>query len=177
MPIEFWCHHCLSKWKWRTLLLPLCCNIYMFYITFSGRVSSQSNLSTAGSLIQSILKEGETPKFSGEEQRLCCSIMCTAEYCMETSLQLEEKLKEKTDPSLSSQISLSAEQDLFHRSAQLFLLHSCWPIPPFPSHLSFTPSPSLNPFSYALTNYHSRWVTTSITRQKTKHLVPLITAF
>jgi len=78
------------------------------------RVSNQSNLSTAGSLIQSILKEGENSKFSEQEQRLCCVVMCTSEYCMETSLQLQEKLKEKTDEKLLPQISLSAEQDLFH---------------------------------------------------------------
>lgn len=41
-------------------------------------------------------------------------VMCTSEYCMETSQQLEEKLREKTDGKLSSQISLSAEQDIFH---------------------------------------------------------------
>ncbi|KAF6029073.1 VPS53 [Bugula neritina] len=78
------------------------------------KVSNQSNLSTAGSLIQSILKEGENSKFSEQEQRLCCVVMCTSEYCMETSLQLQEKLKEKTDEKLLPQISLSAEQDLFH---------------------------------------------------------------
>lgn len=78
-------------------------------------MSNQAHLSTAGSLIQSILKEGDNSKFTEEEQMLCCVILCTSEYCMETSQQLEEKLKEKTDESLASQISLSAEQDIFHR--------------------------------------------------------------
>ncbi|XP_067931939.1 vacuolar protein sorting-associated protein 53 homolog [Watersipora subatra] len=78
------------------------------------KVPIQSTLGTAGSLIQSILKEGDSYKFSEEEQRQCCIMLCTAEYCMETSQQLEEKLKEKTDTQLSAQISLSTEQDLFH---------------------------------------------------------------
>lgn len=84
------------------------------------RASVQSSLSTAGSLIQSILKEGgensrpEYSKFSVDEQRRICVMLCTAEYCMETSQQLEEKLKEKTNQTLASAISLSQEQDVFH---------------------------------------------------------------
>ena len=60
-------------------------------------------------------KEGnETVKLSEEEQARVCSILCTAEYCMEITQQLEEKLKEKADPSLSSKLDLHAEQDIFH---------------------------------------------------------------
>ncbi|KAK7481576.1 hypothetical protein BaRGS_00027225 [Batillaria attramentaria] len=73
-----------------------------------------SSLSTASGLIQSILKEGEASKLSEEEQWRVCSILATAEYCMDTTCQLEEKLREKVDPSLKSSIDLSAEQDMFH---------------------------------------------------------------
>lgn len=82
------------------------------------RATAQTNLGTAGSLIQSILKEGDNSKFTDEEQKLICVVMCTAEYCMETSQQLEEKLREKTEPNLAPQISLAAEQDLFHTYAK-----------------------------------------------------------
>ena len=34
---------------------------------------------------------------------------------METSQQLEEKLKEKVDKELASKIDLNGEQDLFHK--------------------------------------------------------------
>ncbi|XP_036370846.1 vacuolar protein sorting-associated protein 53 homolog isoform X2 [Octopus sinensis] len=79
------------------------------------KMSSQSaNLSSASGLIQSILKEGEVAKFTEEEQCRACSILCTAEYCMETTQQLESKLKEKVDPALAIHIDLNAEQDLFH---------------------------------------------------------------
>ncbi|XP_061198063.1 vacuolar protein sorting-associated protein 53 homolog [Saccostrea echinata] len=79
------------------------------------KASNQSGgLTSASGLIQSILKEGEVTKFTEEEQCRICSILCTAEYCMETSQQLEEKLKEKVDPCLSSQIDLNSEQDTFH---------------------------------------------------------------
>ncbi|XP_066281087.1 vacuolar protein sorting-associated protein 53 homolog isoform X1 [Branchiostoma lanceolatum] len=81
------------------------------------RMLSQSVTTSGGGLtISSLLKEGnqELSKFSPEEQRLVCSILCTAEYCLETSQQLEDKLKEKVEPSLSEQIDLSQEMDLFH---------------------------------------------------------------
>ncbi|XP_048777650.2 vacuolar protein sorting-associated protein 53 homolog [Ostrea edulis] len=79
------------------------------------KTSNQSGgISSASGLIQSILKEGEVTKFTEEEQCRICSILCTAEYCMETSHQLEEKLKEKVDTGLSNQIDLNSEQDTFH---------------------------------------------------------------
>lgn len=67
-----------------------------------------------------LLKEGlkesssEVPKFTADEQYRVCSILVTAEYCLDTTQQLEEKLKEKIDPSLVDQISLSGEIDVFH---------------------------------------------------------------
>ncbi|XP_023933119.1 vacuolar protein sorting-associated protein 53 homolog [Lingula anatina] len=78
------------------------------------KISSQSSITSASGLIQSILKEGEVTKFTPAEQCVVCSILCTAEYCMETTQQLEEKLQEKVEPSLSSKIGLGAEQDMFH---------------------------------------------------------------
>ncbi|XP_015124851.1 vacuolar protein sorting-associated protein 53 homolog [Diachasma alloeum] len=74
------------------------------------------DLSTAGLIqnFQSFLKEGETTRFSKEEQSRICCILTTAEYCLETTQQLEEKLKEKTDKAFSDKINLSQEQDIFH---------------------------------------------------------------
>ncbi|KAH0535661.1 vacuolar protein sorting-associated protein 53 homolog [Cotesia glomerata] len=74
------------------------------------------DLSTAGLIqnFQSFLKEGESTRFSKEEQSRICCILTTAEYCLETTQQLEEKLKEKTDKSYAEKINLSQEQDLFH---------------------------------------------------------------
>ncbi|KAH3887882.1 hypothetical protein DPMN_011904, partial [Dreissena polymorpha] len=79
------------------------------------KMSSQSsNITSASGLIQSILKEGEVSKLTEEEQCRACAILCTAEYCMETTHQLEEKLREKVDGELVAKIDLNAEQDLFH---------------------------------------------------------------
>ena len=81
-----------------------------------ARFSKQEpTLSSASSLIQSILKEGETVKLTEDEQYRTCSILCTAEYCFETTQQLEEKLKEKVDRELIENIDLRAEQDCFYK--------------------------------------------------------------
>lgn len=74
------------------------------------------NLSTAaGQVIHSLLKEGETLRYTKEEiVRICC-ILTTSEYCLETAQQLEEKLKEKVEPIYCEKIDLSNEKDIFHR--------------------------------------------------------------
>ncbi|XP_076643240.1 vacuolar protein sorting 53 [Halictus rubicundus] len=74
------------------------------------------DLSTSGFIqnFQSFLKEGETTRFSKEEQSRICCVLTTAEYCSETTKQLEEKLREKTDKCFAEKINLSQEQDIFH---------------------------------------------------------------
>lgn len=47
------------------------------------------------------------------------SILTTAEYCLETTQQLEEKLREKTDKCYSGKINLSQEQDIFNEYVYL----------------------------------------------------------
>ncbi|XP_003227928.2 vacuolar protein sorting-associated protein 53 homolog [Anolis carolinensis] len=69
-----------------------------------------------GLTITSLLKEkegSEVAKFTLEELCLICSILSTAEYCLATTQQLEEKLKEKVDTSLVERINLMGEMDTF----------------------------------------------------------------
>jgi hypothetical protein len=42
-------------------------------------------------------------------------ILTTAEYCLETTQQLEGKLKEKVQPQLADKVDLGSEQDIFGR--------------------------------------------------------------
>ena len=73
---------------------------------------------TASNLLQSILKEGSSSdiaKLTEAEQCRVCSVLCTGEYCVETTQQLEEKLKEKVDVELRQHICLGSEQDVFHK--------------------------------------------------------------
>uniref|UniRef100_A0A4W5PE49 VPS53 subunit of GARP complex n=1 Tax=Hucho hucho TaxID=62062 RepID=A0A4W5PE49_9TELE len=63
------------------------------------KTSSNSGGLTIKSLLQE--KEGsEAAKFTVEELCLICSILSTAEYCLATTQQLEDKLKEKVDKTL-----------------------------------------------------------------------------
>uniref|UniRef100_A0A182JC63 Vacuolar protein sorting-associated protein 53 homolog n=1 Tax=Anopheles atroparvus TaxID=41427 RepID=A0A182JC63_ANOAO len=74
------------------------------------------NLSTAaGQVIHNFLKEGETPRFSVEDTRKICYILATAEYCLETVQQLEDKLKEKIDKNYIAKVDLADEKDVYHR--------------------------------------------------------------
>ncbi|OXB64913.1 hypothetical protein ASZ78_009794, partial [Callipepla squamata] len=72
--------------------------------------------SSSGLTITSLLKEkegSEVAKFTLEELCLICSILSTAEYCLATTQQLEDKLKEKVDASLVERINLTGEMDTF----------------------------------------------------------------
>ncbi|KAJ3618412.1 hypothetical protein MTP99_006410 [Tenebrio molitor] len=74
-------------------------------------------MSTSG-LIQnfsSLLKEGEITRFNKDELAKICCILSTAEYCLETTQQLSDKLKEKIEQALAERIDLSKEQDNFHK--------------------------------------------------------------
>uniref|UniRef100_A0A663MCJ7 Vacuolar protein sorting-associated protein 53 homolog n=1 Tax=Athene cunicularia TaxID=194338 RepID=A0A663MCJ7_ATHCN len=82
--------------------------------------------SSGGLTITSLLKEkegSEVAKFTLEELCLICSILSTAEYCLATTQQLEEKLKEKVDASLVERINLTGEMDTF--SMYIFLQEVC----------------------------------------------------
>ena len=73
---------------------------------------------TASNWLQSILKESsasDVAKLTEQEQCRVCSVLCTGEYCVETTQQLEEKLKEKVDSDLRDKICLNAEQEMFHK--------------------------------------------------------------
>ncbi|CAA9997802.1 unnamed protein product [Nesidiocoris tenuis] len=65
-------------------------------------------------IIQNFLKEGETARFTKSEQARICCILTTAEYCLETTQQLEKTLKDKIEPALSEKINLAQEQDVFN---------------------------------------------------------------
>ncbi|XP_069827308.1 vacuolar protein sorting-associated protein 53 homolog [Dendropsophus ebraccatus] len=81
----------------------------------SGNLPKTSSSST-GLTITSLLKEkegSEVAKFTIEELCLICSILSTAEYCLATTQQLEEKLKEKVDVTLTERINLTGEMDTF----------------------------------------------------------------
>ena len=99
--------------------------------------SSSSKLS-----ISALRRDTQTESgFTAKEHSTICTVLCTADYCLETteqvcvrgvwvcvcvcvsappSLQLESKLREKIEPALVDKVSFSPEQDAFHS-----LISSC----------------------------------------------------
>lgn len=80
--------------------------------------SSAAGLSAASSsaagLLQIFMKDLENKAYSVGEIVQLCAIILTANYCLETTVQLEKKIQEKIDSSLAEKISMSAECDIFH---------------------------------------------------------------
>lgn len=80
--------------------------------------SSAAGLSAASSsaagLLQIFMKDLENKAYSVGEIVQLCAIILTANYCLETTQQLEKKIQEKIDSSLAEKISMTAECDIFH---------------------------------------------------------------
>ncbi|XKL64167.1 hypothetical protein PGB90_004253 [Kerria lacca] len=60
------------------------------------------------------LIQSDVGKYTTQELSRICCILSTAEYCLETTQQLEEKLKEKISDTFKKKINMSQEQDIFH---------------------------------------------------------------
>ncbi len=52
---------------------------------------------------------------SREDLLVACSLLCTADYCLETTQQLDAKLKEKIDQSLKDKINFAQEEECFRK--------------------------------------------------------------
>ena len=60
----------------------------------------------------SFLKDDESVRFSPGDQMMICSCLVTVEYCLDTTTQLEEKMKQKVDPDMAARISFSNELEV-----------------------------------------------------------------
>ncbi|CAH0599962.1 unnamed protein product [Chrysodeixis includens] len=54
-------------------------------------------------------------RYTKQEISKITSVITTSEYCLETTIHLEQKLKEKVSPGLADKIDMTPEQDLFHK--------------------------------------------------------------
>lgn len=50
-----------------------------------------------------------------QEVKTACMVLNTTEYCLNTSLQLEERLKDKIDPKFREEISFQDQRETFSR--------------------------------------------------------------
>ncbi|KAI3654091.1 hypothetical protein MP228_000810 [Amoeboaphelidium protococcarum] len=70
-------------------------------------------LSVFGDLLSQKLPKEDKRSLSSEDLKMACLVLNTAEYCSGTTLQLEEKIKEKVDAQFKESIDLSREQEAF----------------------------------------------------------------
>ena len=78
------------------------------------RVSTSSSAKlTLGALRGT--SSSETTTLSQDDLLATCCVLCTADYCLETTGQLENKLKEKIDHGLSEKVEFTNETESFHR--------------------------------------------------------------
>ncbi|XP_026736412.1 vacuolar protein sorting-associated protein 53 homolog [Trichoplusia ni] len=59
--------------------------------------------------------DARNTRYTKQEISKITSVITTAEYCLETTIHLEQKLKEKVSPGLADKIDMTPEQDLFHK--------------------------------------------------------------
>lgn len=52
-------------------------------------------------------------RLNRQEVLQACSVLNTADYCAETTVQLEERLKQKIHPDYVDRVSLESEKELF----------------------------------------------------------------
>uniref|UniRef100_A0A6G1SPN2 Vacuolar protein sorting-associated protein 53 homolog n=1 Tax=Aceria tosichella TaxID=561515 RepID=A0A6G1SPN2_9ACAR len=77
----------------------------------SGKMFSVATYGAAG-LLQSLLRDDAGR--NKVEPNHVCSVILTADYCLETTQQLEKKLKERIDPSLVERVDFRSELDIFN---------------------------------------------------------------
>lgn len=80
-------------------------------VTSGNKMFSVATYGAAG-LLQSLLRD-DTAR-NKLELNQACSVILTADYCFETTQQLEKKIKERVDPTLEAKVDLSAELDIFN---------------------------------------------------------------
>lgn len=69
---------------------------------------------SSASVRLSLRKDPQETRLTSEELVATCSVICTADYCLETTQQMEAKLKEKIEPTLTEKVNFSQEMEGLH---------------------------------------------------------------
>ena len=75
---------------------------------FLPQVTTQNSLTTS-SILQNLIGEETIVRLTPDQQFFTCCLLATADWCAETTLQLQEKLKQKIPD-----LDLSQEMELFY---------------------------------------------------------------
>ena len=79
---------------------------------------------TLGANLSSLLSEkaeSSAAKLSQDDLRLCCVLLSSAEYCLETAVQLEEKLKSKINSDLQAGLILIGDNKI-HNNHLIYMV-------------------------------------------------------
>lgn len=68
-----------------------CLTAFLPQVTSSGY---QGSITTA-SLLQNLMRDDTTIRLTPEQQFFTCCLLATADWCAETTMQLQEKLKQR----------------------------------------------------------------------------------
>ncbi|CAH0404286.1 unnamed protein product [Chilo suppressalis] len=81
-----------------------------------GGTGSGTAVPALVSNLHTLLKDdSSSSRYTKQEISKITSVITTSEYCLETTVHLEQKLKEKVAKNLADKIDLAPEQDLFHK--------------------------------------------------------------
>ena len=92
--------------------------VFKKYLALYARRLLVEALPRGGGLSALLAKEGDL-RLSPEELYLVCSVLNTAEYCVEATRQMQEKLRSKVREEFVDRVDMTAEQDLFQEVVTL----------------------------------------------------------
>ncbi|XP_038221580.1 vacuolar protein sorting-associated protein 53 homolog [Zerene cesonia] len=103
-------------------VLASCADLFLFYkkcLAQCARLSTGEPMLEVEAIdltpLKMVMGEKFSLRYTKQEIAKITSVITTSEYCLETTVHLEEKLKEKVAPALAHRIDLGPEQDLFHK--------------------------------------------------------------
>lgn len=82
------------------------CNVYKKWL----KIYAEEVL---GGYLSKTDRKSNDGRLNQQEILAACTVLNTADYCAETTAQLEERLKRKIHEDLADKVSLEAEKDLF----------------------------------------------------------------
>ena len=74
--------------------------------------------STSSKLSLGSLRRGDTSSemcLNRDDLLAACCLLCTADYCLETTQQLQAKLQEKIDVALKERVDFTQEEECFRK--------------------------------------------------------------
>ncbi|CAG9134202.1 unnamed protein product [Plutella xylostella] len=96
-------------------MLQLCGVFRAQLATYLRAVLAPSLPAPARAPRPALLREVMATRLTKQEVAAVTRVISTCEYCVETTVHLQAKMREKIQPALADQVDFTPEQDLFHK--------------------------------------------------------------